>query len=437
VNAAFVSTALAALIVWPVAPAAETPGAPVAFSGHWTRWQRAAPILDAAPRGAGYVRVPLDERVDAGADGTYASLRVVTAAGVETPYALDPDATSSVDRERAEGLPIVDSGFVRGAYTQVVLDLGRSGDVREAVRIATSKPTYFERVSVEASDDRTTWRSLRDETIVYAVSGDAGGRGDDGNQTIAFPATRSRWLRLRVLDGIARFPIEAAYVDDTSHGKPLVPVSATASYALDGHRQIWTYGFGSAYVPVSAVELVGAKTVYARSLRVETSDDGGTTFVTAAESERYAYRPGSAAPSDVFGPIPARLVRVTLDNGDDLPVPGLRPVLLRTPHEIVYPARPGQRYALLASTFVTSPPVYDLATVLAARTWRADRLAMLGPFAPNTAFRDPRSFAERLPWLVGVAFALAAVVLGGLAISTIRSLSMQSGTASDGTPSVD
>jgi hypothetical protein len=62
---------------------------------------------------------------------------------------------------------------------------------------------------------------------------------------------------------------------------------------------------------------------------------------------------------------------------------------------------------------------------------------MLGPFAPNTAFRDPRSFAERLPWLVGVAFALAAVVLGGLAISTIRSLSMQSGTASDGTPSVD
>lgn len=100
----------------------------------------------------------------------------------------------------ARGLP--------GLYTQVVVDAGTAGALVDTLNIATAAPTFFERVSLEAGDERRTWRVLRDGAIIYRVASE----GDNGNTSVTFPATRSRWLRLRIYDLREVFPLDFGFI---------------------------------------------------------------------------------------------------------------------------------------------------------------------------------------------------------------------------------
>jgi hypothetical protein len=409
----------AALAISAVVVVAFAPTSAWADAAQWERWPTAYSVVFPAVSKPTYVRVPLDESIDAGRDGQYPSLRVISGADVETPIALDPDTTAKAPHDVGQPVPIVDSGYVAGSYTQAVLDFGTSGSLHEAVLVVVSPPTYFERVSVEASDDRRTWRAVRDDAVIYAVAGDGGGAFNSGNQTIAFPPTRSRWLRLRVLDGTKRFPITGAFAAPGPVRDALVPVSVAPVASSDGRRSRWTYSFGTARVGVSAVELLGGSSAYSRSLSVETSDDG-TTFTQAVGPQTVTSNAGSPA-NTAFGTLVARAVRVVVDNGDDPPVPGLRSRLLRAPHTLVFLAKPHEQYRLLVSPYVTTPGVYDLGDVLTiTRDWHTERVAALSAPFPNPVFRDPRPLTEHFPWLVGAGFAVAAVLLALVALSTVR-----------------
>jgi hypothetical protein len=384
----------------------------------WSGWRRVAPLV-VPGTGSGFVRVPLDERVDAGQDGDYATLRIIDDYGTGIPYALDPDRTVA-SGERP--LPLSDSGYVAGQYTQTVVDFGTGGGAHDAVRIAATEPTYFERVGVEASDDREVWRTMRTDAIVYRVSGNPSDpQASDGNQQIAFDATHARWLRLRVYDPRAAFDITAVYASSTPDRDPLVSVrtpSVTESTA--GSRQIWTFRFGDVRVPVTGVRLDGPPgAAFAREVSVEWSDDG-TTFDSVGTTQTLGNRAVDVTAAETFEEVPARAVMVTVDNGSDAPVPGLVPVLLRRPHALVFAAQAGATYRLLAGGPDAAVARYDLGAVLAARKWQADRVASIGAFVPNPGYRDPRPLTERVPWLTTTVFGVIALLLAVLALFTIR-----------------
>jgi hypothetical protein len=384
----------------------------------WSGWQRVAPIL-LPGTGSGFVRVPLDERVDAGEAGDYATLRIVDDNETGIPYALDPDSKFVPD-ERP--LPLSDSGYVPGQYTQTIVDFGTGGGAHDAVRIAATDPTYFERVGVEASDDRNVWRTMRTDAIVYRVSGNPSDpQASDGNQQIAFDATHARWLRLRVYDPRAAFDITAVYASSTPDRDPLVAVLAPAVAASTaGSRQIWTFRFGDVRVPVTGVRLIGpANAAFAREVSVEWSADG-TAFESAGSTQTLGNRAVDVTATETFEEVPARAVRVTVDNGSDAPVPGLMPVLLRRPHALVFAAQAGATYRLLDDGPAAAVARYDLGAVLAARKWQADRVASIGAFVSNPAYRDTRPITERVPWLTTAVFGAVAVLLGAFAVFTIR-----------------
>jgi hypothetical protein len=317
---------------------------------------------------------------------------------------------------------MIDTGFVPHRYSQAVLDLGDDPAADTVtLQVDTAKrPTYFERVTIEASDDRKVWRIVRAGAIVYSVAED-GGRG---NQTVRFPESASRWLRVRVADPQRPFPMSGALVGDTHGAQPappaLVPLAVAAVAATDtaAHRQVWTFEDGGVALRPSAVAFTDGGATFARHALVESSDDG-TTWAQAAESEITRFAEGGAQTSFAFGESSARRWRVVVENGNDAPVRGLRPALLARPRDAVFAAAPQRRYRLLSGNELAGRPTYDLGTRLAHSAWRADA-GFTVTTKRNAAYAGERPGTERAPGaLTGVLVAVA-VALGALAVLTLR-----------------
>ena len=115
----------------------------------------------------------------------------------------------------------------------------------------------------------------------------------------------------------------------------------------------------------------------------------------------------------------------SFDNGNDAPVQGLTVTLLALPHDLIFSAQPGHSYALLTGNPAATAPHYDLRDLLANRDWHADRIAYLLPLATNVAYKDPRPITERVPWLVDAGFVIASLVIGWLALPTVRTAMKQ------------
>lgn len=380
----------------------------------WSAWSRVTPVIAARDARARYVRVVLPVTIAPGADGGYADLRVAGRDGKETPYALDPARDTGGERS-AE---LIDTGFVPHRGTQGVVDLGSSGALVDAVALEIDddkKPTYFERVAVDASDDRRTWRVVRDDAIVYRVAQD-GGRG---NSTLTFPATRSRWLRVRVLDPREAFPLTGADIPAGASHEPSMtrlPFPGRESDDAAKHEQTWTFAPGTPVRP-SAVTFDDGGALYERSASVETSDDG-QQWSEAGSATIAHYAEGGALTSVPLDETTARYVRVTVRNGNDAPVRALKPVLLARPHAIVFAAGAGP-YLLLSGNPAAGTPSYDLGARLAHEHWTASA-ARPGDTADNAGYRDPRPIGERFPWLLTAALIAISVVLGAVALRVLR-----------------
>jgi hypothetical protein len=385
----------------------------------WNAWTTVTPVAAAPASRPRFVRVRLPLSVDPGPDGGYADLRVVDDRGAETPYALDP--------ERAHGAParpvrVIDTGFVPHRYSQAVLDLGEH-PLADTVTIevdTAKRPTYFERVTVEASDDRKTWRIVRGDAIVYRVADDNG----RGNQTITFAESESRWLRVRVADPHEQFPITGANVDDTNRAQPATPalaklaLAAVSTVDAAAHRQLWTFADRGVALRPSAVTFADGGATFARHAVVESSDDG-TTWAQVADGEITRFAEGGAQTSFAFGESSARRWRVAVENGNDAPVPGLRPALLARPRDVVFEAAPQRRYRLLSGNETVTAPTYDLGARLAHSAWRADPASVVAT-NPNTAYADARPVTERAPGVLTAVLLVVAVGLGALALYTVR-----------------
>ncbi|HEY0381560.1 MAG TPA: DUF3999 family protein [Candidatus Elarobacter sp.] len=385
----------------------------------WNAWTTVTPVAAAPASRPRFVRVRLPLPVDPGPEGAYADLRVVDDRNAETPYALDPERAHDASARRAG---MIDTGFVPHRYSQAVFDLG-DHPVADTVRIdvdTAKRPTFFERVTVEASDDRKTWRIVRADAIVYRVADDNG----RGNQTATFPKSGARWLRVRVADPHEPFPIAGADVDDSNRAQPappaLAPLAVAAASTVDAaaHRQLWTFADRGVALRPSAVTFADGGATFARHAVVESSEDG-TTWSHVADGEITRFAEGGAQTSFAFGESSARRWRVAVDNGDDKPVPGLRPALLARPRDVVFEAAPQRRYRLLSGNEMVTAPTYDLGARLAHSAWRADAASAIATNA-NAAYADERPATERTPGVLTAVLLAVAVGLGALALYTVR-----------------
>lgn len=381
-------------------------------------WHDARTIVLAPLAAPTYVRLVLPQSIDGGPSGRYPDLRIADAANREVPYALD----ASPARTAGEAVALSDVGFVKGAYTQAIADLGDSGALHSAIALRTSQPTYFERVEIASSDDRRTWTVLVRKALIYRVAQTQ----DAGTATIDFGPSRARWLRIRVLDGSRYFPILGASAEANAPLPQLVPLEGRSSIKQGANQTVVTFALAAPNTDLGAVAFETRTPEFSRGVAFASSDappgkaPDWQAFDAATISRFTAGRPQLTVD---LGHRRTREVRVTVDNGNDEPLRDLRVTPLGYQHVAIFRAEPNVTYRLLWNGPTAQAPTYDLAQRLAHESWSVGAAARVGAVA-SAAFLPNSLGPPTAPWLQRAALPLAllvgCIVLGGIALTALR-----------------
>ena len=133
-------------------------------------------------------------------------VRIVNSSGEGVPYVTEGKRVQRNVEEHAAR--VIENSFVSGQYTQVVGDLGEGHAGYDRVKVETNRPDFIVWAEVALSDDAKTWRVVEARAPIARFRS----RAVDGTQTIPFQGLSSRYIRLRIADPSAQFPVSGISV---------------------------------------------------------------------------------------------------------------------------------------------------------------------------------------------------------------------------------
>jgi hypothetical protein len=284
----------------------------------------------------------------------------------------------------------------------------------------TSTGDFLTWVEVSISENATSWRILRDRAPVYDLRSEGMGRAIE----VTYPDSLSRYVRLRVLDGTRAYRIAGAAVAAVrTTMADLVP--ADAAFAADHSRprkSTWLSTTDLSGDWVSELRVEDTPDAFDRPVSIEASQDG-SAWQPVAFGEIYRRTDRGQVRTSTSVRMPetqAAHWRVTIDDRNDAPLPGVRPVLYVTPRRVVFRQEPGRQYSLIYGNAKATAPDYEFARLTDADAIDAATPARLGAEAVNADYADPAPWTERHPVVLWAALALAVLVLAFVALRTLR-----------------
>ncbi len=404
---------LAAFVLGAVTLAAQLPET-------WRHWQFAAPIEVTPAEAPRFVSVLVPDAVTAAAARDWADLRVIDEAAREVPYVLE--ARDARERREWRSARLLDPGFVPGQYSQAVLDLGPDPGVHNAVVLELGGIEDVQAgLQIAVSDDGQSWQIAAESVPIFRLREAARGERLDAT----YPASRSRYVRLRIFEGGRQVAITSARVaHEVVTPAERVPAGvALAPAPPDGRstENVWVSGGPGAESRVAEVRFGTSVPQVSRLVVLEAADQHDRwRQVATGEIRRVpgsVDRPLSLAFTETVG----RRWRVTVRNGNDPPVSDLVPVLYATPRRVVFRQEPGHTYQLIYGHARPDQPRYDLARLTSPDVLVAAAPASLGAPVVNADFVDATPWTERHPAVVWVAVVMAVLLLGAMAVRTLRS----------------
>jgi hypothetical protein len=381
-------------------------------------WRYAAPIQVGGAAGE-LASVLVPASVTSKAQRDWTDLRVVDGQGQEVPFVLRAQfGGTTVEGRQAD---LLEPTAVAGSYKQVVADTGAEPSLHNSLSLAlATSVSLMSYVEVAVSTDLREWRVIRERAPIYVLTNE--GRGQ--NTEVSYPDTRSRYLRVRVLDGTTEYAISAVMVRyNLAAAAERVAAPGTLKPAPElyrGRSSTWTSDADLGTIPISAVEFKTSQTSFSRYVMLFVSEDG-ERWRQISQGEITGPASGSKQ-ADLLVEFPemyARHWRVTVNHQNDAPIADLQPVFLTVPRRLVFQPQQGQSYRLLYGHPRALTPQYDLAQLTEERALHDAKTATLGAEEENTAWEDPTPFTERYSGVLWAALAAAAILLG---VASVRSM---------------
>lgn len=387
----------------------------------WEHWKYSRTIELPATSEARLVsvRVPPDAYLHA--TPFLADVRVIDDTGAEVPFAFGPQMAVR-NPARPQVAAILENSFAPGHYTQVVLDLKNPNGFDSSVRINTPENEFMEWVEVAVSDDARVWRILQERAPIFRFPRE----GHSGTTTVSYSPNNARYLRLRVLDGSKRFPVESADIVLNpvlkSEQEPLGIHLSPARAAVAG-QSAWSADLGSSNVPpLSEVRFQVGPGEFVREVALKSSRDN-RSWSWLGSGEIYRFGQNGRECEQLAVPIEGtaeRYVRVEVANGNDRALPNVVPTLYMAERRIVFEQEPGKSYRLLYGDSRAAAPVYDLERRLSAPQINAAVVAQAGPEEVNSDWADPRPWSETHNFVIWLGVAFAVLLIGYAAVQSLR-----------------
>ncbi len=288
----------------------------------WRNWQFSAAVEIAPVTESRLAAVLIPPAVTARAGEGWRDVRLVDEAGAEVPFMLRARTGGRVTDAR--DVRLLEPGFVAGRYTQVVLDLGADAIIHNGVWLGLDGTDDLQTwVEVATSADARTWQVLVERAPIFRLrQADRGARTD-----VSYPDSRSRYLRLRILEPARRVGLASARVTFERVTEPErvpagIPLAATSDPARPA-ASVWTAtGPELARRLISEVRFQAPAAPFSRRVSIEvTAPSSAWRVVRSADLGRGA--PGGDARESLTVPFTETTSaswRVVVLNGSDPPV---------------------------------------------------------------------------------------------------------------------
>ncbi|MGA7854413.1 MAG: DUF3999 family protein [Candidatus Acidiferrales bacterium] len=386
---------------------------------HW-RYSRAIELSPTDAQRLVSVVAPLD--MYAHAKPWLGDVRVIDDQGAEVPFVI----FRQVGTSHTASLPstLRENSFTAGKFTQLVVDLGAHAPFHNVLRVETSSQDFIEWVQVEASDDGHVWRMVQERAPIFRFLKD----NHQGTQLVHYSENNAQYLRIRILDGDAKFPVSRVYeLHEVVEPAERVPMDIALSPDANqpAGRSVWSADVGPAATLVSEVLFdVTSPAEFIRSVNVSSSANGKDWFGVCG-GEIYRYRREDAQLEQLSVPIPhdgpqRRYLRVEIANGNDAPLAGGALRLYITPQHIVFEQQPGRSYSLIYGQERAQAAQYDLRRRVDAKRMTAAVAGQTGAEEVNTDWVDPRAWTETHDIFLWVVMLAAVLLIGYTAVRSLR-----------------
>jgi Protein of unknown function (DUF3999) len=388
----------------------------------WRSWRFSRAVLAPPSQAPGNSEILLPWDLFARCKPNCADIRLIDDRGQEVPFELSAHRLDFSSHNYYA--KVVENSFVRGQYTQVIADVGEDAPHYDRVGIETGKSDFIVWAQVALSDDAKTWRIVEPRAPIARFRS----RAVEGTQTIPFQGINSRYIRVRIFEPEAQFPVNGVrvlYQSSQAPERTEIPASFSSSSLSAAGESSWQANLHSASLPVSEVRISSDTQEFYRAVRISGSADGKQwNYVTSGAI--YRYRQGGNVRESLQLDFPESwgdtFLRAEVVNGDDQPLTNVRIALFGIPRTLLFRQEAGHTYRILYGDAKASAPQYDVRYYLAAGQAKGiDHFLPLGQEQLTSNYADPRPFTERHPILLWLALAIAVLLLGYTALRTLRS----------------
>jgi hypothetical protein len=392
----------------------------------WRNWSHSREIGERSVDEKGeLLRVQVPEDLFEHASSDLADLRLIDQSGNEIGYVLFSPGRGSEPVWRQ--VDTSDSGVVAERYYQVVADIGGGGFLHNAleVTLAPGDDEVFVWAEVAASTDRETWRIVRQRAPLYRFDE----KGFRGPVTVRYARTRDRWLRVRFSDDAEDVRVEKLRVaEDWEDETAPLAIRLGMSLRSDSPKgeSRWEPLEEMLQIPVSGARVATAREEFHRPVVISVSDDG-KSWRQIGRGHVYRYKAGEGDdPSEQQSlevevrETVAPYWRITVLDRGDPPIADLDVRLLRARQSVVFRPEGSSPLRMLYGNHRAERPEYELVRLASRGELAAAQEVTLEAEQANDAYVSPDPFSERHPIILWAALGLAVLVVGGLALRSLR-----------------
>ena len=336
----------------------------------------------------------------------------------QVPYVLLKQSGGSTSQERQA--KVLNLGAV-GDRTE--FDLDTSGfEEYDRVRLQLDTKNFINSAQIEgrhALNDRTGAK-LGSSTLY-----DFSKEGLGSNFVLKFPSASFPYLHVRLAPGIRPDQMKGAYLSSFSETKAAWTKAGQCNPAAGQPKQTAYQCAISQGMPVERVSFTVPAASVNFNRAVVISDEHGNEFQGGSISRVRMSRAGQLVTSedlalDLYSQT-ARQIKVTIENGDDPPLPIQQVQALSVERRVYFDPKGKASQQLYYGDAKLEAPSYDYAKFFQQSADAA--VAQLGPAQANAQFTgrpDDRPWSERHSYILWAAMLLAVAVLGGLALRGMK-----------------
>lgn len=416
----------AAVCLWPNSNAVSTSSRMQSglteSTTEWNHWRFFRAIERGDATQAGLVAVLVPQLIYERSLPTLADLRVVDDTGKEIPYSLVVVRTS----QKTETLAL--HGFARsvpGRYQlQFLLDLGPNPPPHNALRIQTTATDFIGWAELAASDNGRAWSTLASRAPLFRFES----RHISGKSVVAFPETRTRYLRLHIVQRAPGFPVDGVTALHTTllpGDRMAVAARFQAAPGPTSGSVVWQTQLPAA-MPLDEVDFESDAQEFSAHVEIFTANDG-ETWTESGEGDIYSIRREGEKQDSLtvdFAETVARFWRIAAHSTGQARNDA-QPALFMTPRRVVFRREPGRSYRLIYGDSEAPPPTYELAQTAASASGQQVPFEQLGAEQVNPDWVDARPWTERQAWVLWAGLLLAGLILGDAVRRAIRPAAQQ------------